>query len=423
MAIGSALDWRGREALILAPYAAHGERSAGRRYPESEHAFRSPYQRDRDRIVHTKAFRRLEYKTQVFVNYEGDHYRTRLTHTIEVSLISRTLCRALGLNEDLAEAIALAHDLGHPPFGHAGEEVLDDCLRAHGGFEHNAQSLRIVDLLEVRYPTFPGLNLTSEVREGLRKHDWFGPNGLRATLEAQLTDLADAIAYDAHDVDDGLRSRLLRWDDLRDLRIWRRLAPSNPAPALPDAAIDPGATDDIDPTSHASHHQRIRALIDYLVTDLLEQTRGNLEARRIESYASLRAAGLLAEYSPEVVELKGELEALLRRRLYRHPRVEETRVWAEKAIRDLFRAFVESPGLLPEGTRRRLDEVPLERVVGDYIAGMTDRFAVREHNRVFPNDETGSFLELLVVNPIDSDAQSRLSVALGQLPLPFADEP
>ena len=411
MAIPKALTWREREDLTLAPYASHAGASALRMHSEAEHAFRSPYQRDRDRIVHTKAFRRLEYKTQVFVNYEGDHYRTRLTHTIEVSLISRTLCRALGLNEDLAEAIALAHDLGHPPFGHAGEAVLDDCLRGHGGFEHNAQSLRIVDLLEVRYAAFPGLNLTGEVREGLAKHGWFGPSGSGSTLEAQLTDLADPIAYDAHDVDDGLRSRLLRWDDLRDLEIWRRLDPAN----LPAASAD----DATDATSDVSHHQRIRGLIDYLVTDLYEHTRIALNCLRVESYAQLRAEGPVACHSPEVAAQKRELEQLLRQSLYRHPRVEETRVWAEKAIRDLFRAFVDRPGLLPESTRRRLDDVPLERVVGDYIAGMTDRFAVREHNRVFPNDRTGSLLELLVVNPIDPDAQAQLNVALGQLPLPF----
>ena len=412
MAIRAALTWRDREALTLAPYAAHAALSAGRRYAETEHAYRSPYQRDRDRIVHTKAFRRLEYKTQVFVNYEGDHYRTRLTHTIEVSLISRTLSRALGLNEDLAEAIALAHDLGHPPFGHAGEAVLDDCLKGHGGFEHNAQSLRIVDLLEVRYPAFPGLNLTAETREGLAKRGWFGPNGTGATLEAQLTDLADAIAYDAHDVDDGLRSRLLRWDDLHDLEIWRHL----------DLADRPAASgDDADATSDVSHHQRIRGLIDYLVSDLYEHTRSVLERRGIESYEGLRAAGPVAGHTHEVAAQKRELELFLRQNLYRHPRVEETRVWAEKAIRDLFRAFVERPGLLPEATRRRLDEVPLQRVVGDYIAGMTDRFAVREHNRVFPSDPTGSLLELLVVNPIDPEAQAELSVALGQLPLPFSD--
>jgi dGTPase len=410
LAIRAALTWRDREAVTLSPYAAHAAQSAGRRYPETEHAFRSPYQRDRDRIVHTKAFRRLEYKTQVFVNYEGDHYRTRLTHTIEVSLISRTLSRALGLNEDLAEAIALAHDLGHPPFGHAGESILDDCLKGHGGFEHNAQSLRIVELLEVRYAAFPGLNLTAEVREGLNKHGWFGPEGSGSTLEAQLTDLADAIAYDAHDVDDGLRSRLLRWDDLRDLEIWRH---------LDSAGLPETPSDDLDATSDVSHHQRIRGLIDYLVSDLYEHTRRVLERRRIETYEDLRSAGPIAGHTREVAAQKRALELFLRQNLYRHPRVEETRVWAEKAIRDLFRAFVESPGLLPEATRRRLGEVPLERVVGDYIAGMTDRFAVREHNRIFPNDRTGSLLELLIVNPIDPDAQAQLNVALGQLPLPF----
>ncbi len=366
--------WRDREALSLAPYAASADRSRGRLHPEAEHPYRSPYQRDRDRIVHTNAFRRLEYKTQVFVNHEGDHYRTRLTHTIEVSLIARTLARALCLNEDLAEAVALAHDLGHPPFGHAGEAVLDDLLRDHGGFEHNSQSLRIVDLLEVRYPGFRGLNLTWEVREGLQKRRWFAPGGEGATLEAQFCDLADPIAYDAHDVDDGLRSGLLRWDELRPLAIWRHVP-------IPDADAPLPAGDDV------GRHQRIRGLIDCLVGDLVEQTASNLERLGVETYEDLRRAGPVAAFSPEVDADRQQLQAFLQEHLYRHPRVTAARRPAEHVIRALFTAYRSDPRLLPDATRRRFAEDPPERVVCDYVAGMTDRFALNEYARVFGEDE------------------------------------
>jgi len=377
--------WRDREALGLAPYAASAARSRGRSHPEDEHPYRSPYQRDRDRIVHTNAFRRLEYKTQVFVNHEGDHYRTRLTHTIEVSLIARTLARALCLNEDLAEAIALAHDLGHPPFGHAGEAVLDELLRGHGGFEHNGQSLRIVEVLEARYPGFRGLNLTWEVREGLAKRQWFGPDGQGATLEAQFCDLADAVAYDAHDVDDGLRSGLLRWSQLRGLAIWRQPRLSGADGLLP-------AGDDV------GRHQRIRGLIDCLVSDLVEQTAANVQRLGIATYGDLRRAGPVAAFSPEVDADRRQLEAFLQGRLYRHPRVVEARRGAEHVIRELFNAYRSDPRLLPDATRRRIGEDSLERVVCDYVAGMTDRFALNEHARVFGEDETALWPGRLVVN-------------------------
>ena len=379
--------WREWERFGLAPWAATSEKSLGRRFAEPEHAYRSPFQRDRDRIVHTNAFRRLEYKTQVFINHEGDHYRTRLTHTIEVSLIARTLARALRLNEDLAEAIALAHDLGHPPFGHAGEDVLDELMKGHGGFEHNAQSLRIVDALEVHYPDFRGLNLTAEVREGLAKKSWFGSTdaaGTGATLEAQLCDLSDSIAYDAHDVDDGLRSNLIRWSDIRHLAIWRQVPSQDdvrsPAPGYDVAVL-----------------ARIRGLKDYLVGDVIAQTTANLRARGVSTYADLRAAGPVAAFSPEADAARRELERFLFTRLYRHPRVAQTRRRAEGVIRDIFRAYVDDPRRLPYATRERIREDQLVRVVGDYVAGMTDRFALEEHARLFGDDERDLLLSQLVV--------------------------
>ena len=375
------LEW---ERFGLAPWAAASERSLGRRFFEPDHPYRSPYQRDRDRIVHTNAFRRLEYKTQVFINHEGDHYRTRLTHTIEVSLTARTLARALRLNEDLAEAIALAHDLGHPPFGHAGEDVLNDLMKAHGGFEHNAQSLRIVDLLEIRYTAYRGLNLTAEVREGLAKKCWFGEGGTGATLEAQICDLSDSVTYDAHDVDDGLRSGLIRWTDLRDLAIWRHVPSANgmrpPIPGYDVATL-----------------ARIRGLKNYLVGDLIRQTTANLAAKAVETYSDLRAAGPIAEFSPEADAARRELERFLFTRLYRHPRVAQTRRRAEKVIRDIFTAYVADPRRLPYATRERIKEDQVIRVVGDYVAGMTDRFALKEHARLFGDDERDLLLSQLVV--------------------------
>jgi dGTPase len=376
--------WQDWERFFLAPFAATSGRSRGRRVPEPEHPYRSPFQRDRDRIVHTNAFRRLEYKTQVFINHEGDHYRTRLTHTIEVSLTARTLARALRLNEDLAEAIALAHDLGHPPFGHAGEEVLNDLLKAHGGFEHNRQSLRIVDFLEIRYSAFRGLNLTAEVREGLAKKQWFGPGGSGATLEAQICDLSDSITYDAHDVDDGVRSGLIRWHDMRNLAIWRRVpTPENETPPV-------GGYD-------VAGLARIRALQDCLVGDLIQQTLANLARHGVATYEDLRAAGPLAAFSPEIDVERRALERFLFGRLYRHPRVAETRRHAEKIIRDLFGAYIADPRLLPYATRERIGEDQLERVVCDYVAGMTDRFALVEHVRIFGDDEREVLSSQLVV--------------------------
>ena len=410
-------SWQAREDLLLAPYAASASRSQGRPRFEIEHAYRGPYERDRDRIVHTNAFRRLEYKTQVFVNHEGDHYRTRLTHTIEVSLIARTLARALRLNEDLAEAIALAHDLGHPPFGHSGEAVLDTLMREQGGFEHNVQSLRIVDRLEVRYPGFRGLNLTEEVREGLRKRTWFRPSGTGATLEAQLCDQADSITYDSHDVDDGLRSGLLDRREIEQLAIWRRVggvvrdrgaengngrSGANglawAGPARPDAGQASAVTRAFAASDDLEIARHVRGLIDQVVSDVLRQTSANLRDQRVETYDDLRAAGPLAAFSPEVAAERRELEAFLRQRLYQHPRLTEARRAADEVIVDLFTAYRANPDLISAATRRRQGDESTDRLICDYVAGMTDRFALAEHSRLFGQAEAASRLAKLLAS-------------------------
>jgi len=367
----------------LADAAQRSSASRGRRHPEEEHGYRSIYQRDRDRIVHSRAFRRLEYKTQVFVNHEGDHYRTRLTHTIEVALIGRTAARALGLNEDLVESLCLSHDLGHTPFGHLGEEVLDAVLDRHGGFSHNRQTLRIVEHLEDRYPGFPGLNLTFEVREGIAKHS--GPIDVAAApefgeyepllqppLEAQLIDLADEIAYNHHDIDDGLEAGLLSIDDLAAnvplfgeplRRARQRLA---------------GATE------RQVRTAALRGLIDALVTDLIETTRAALAARAIRSCADVRAAGApLVGLSERLRQGNLELKAYLRQHLYHHPRIERMRDKARRVLLALFERYRDNPRLLPEDTRARARAEGLERAIADYVAGMTDRYAIEEHQRLF----------------------------------------
>ena len=366
----------------LAPWAQHEAAGRGRRHPEPEHGYRSAYRRDRDRIVHSRAFRRLEYKTQVFVNHEGDHYRTRLTHTIEVGLISRTVARALGLNEDLVESLALSHDLGHTPFGHLGEDVLDALLAGHGGFNHNRQTLRIVEHLEDRYPEFPGLNLTWEVREGIAKHSGpidlaaapeFGEYepGLEPPLEAQLIDLADEIAYNHHDVDDGLEAGLLDIDDLASavalfgepLQAVRRRLP------------------------HASERQvrstALRGLIDALVTDLIETTRANIARSGVASVGDVRAAGApLVGLAPDVAVANRTLKGYLRDHLYRHRRIERTMAKARETLEALYGRYLEEPTLLPEEFQARAARAGLERTIADYVAGMTDRYAIQECRRL-----------------------------------------
>ncbi len=369
------------EELGLAPYGMRSRLSRGRAYPESEPSYRTAFQRDRDRILHTTAFRRLEYKTQVFIILEGDYYRTRLTHTLEVAQIGRSVARALGANEDLVEAICLAHDLGHPPFGHSGERALQRLMAEHGGFDHNKQSMRIVTELERRYPDFPGLNLTWEVREGIVKHETeydiadaqgYEP-GKRGNLEAQIANAADELAYTAHDLDDGLRSELLRPHQLDDLTLWLRLQESIDWPG--------GPIDDL------TRHRLIRRLIGLEVSDLLRTTSGRLEASAVSSVEALqRLPHNVMGYSQEQDQSNQQLKTFLYENMYQHHRVVRMQVKAERTVEDLFAAYTGSPEILTEEVQARAQQVGLERTVCDYIAGMTDRFALQEHDRLFdPN--------------------------------------
>jgi dGTPase len=361
----------------LAPYAAKSAESRGRVVEEPEAAYRTVYQRDRDRIVHSAAFRRLEYKTQVFIYHEGDHYRNRLTHTLEGSQIARTIARALRLNEELTEAVILAHDLGHTPFGHAGERVLAELMRDDGGFDHNRQSLRIVDLLEERYPGFRGLNLSYEAREGILKHgsDWPHPVpipdvGAQPGLEAQVADYSDEIAYTVHDLDDGLRSGLLDQADLKCVRLWneahRRVLDELGA-ALP----------------RVLRAQTIRALVDRLVTELVEYSAATIDASELGSIEEVRRTReRIIGFAPEFDGIRLELKRFLYEKLYEHPRVAEANERAAEAIRDLFAIYRAAPGLLPEHVRARIELDGEARVVADYVAGMTDRFALEERKRL-----------------------------------------
>jgi dGTPase len=368
------------EASVLGPYAMRSSASRGRLHSEGEHPFRLAFQRDRDRIIHCSAFRRLEYKTQVFVNHEGDYYRTRLTHTMEAAQITRTLARALRLNEDLAEAVALAHDLGHTPFGHAGERGLNRLMEPYGGFDHNAQSLRIVDVLEERYPDFPGLNLSWEVREGIVKHSgrYDRPQArefdtTRAPcLEAQLVDFADEIAYNSHDIDDGLKSGMLTLADLDGVSLWEESL----------AATDrrhPG----ID--SRRRRYAAVRALIDRMVTDLATWIQDQIAERRIESVDDVRACyPRLVDFSPAMRERNQQLKAALMERLYTHYRVTRMAVKAQKVIAGLFEAYMSEPLQMPPHIRRRIDAgEPRPRVVADYVAGMTDRYALDDYRKLY----------------------------------------
>jgi dGTPase len=365
------------ERTRLAPYAEKSGGSRGRLHAEPEHAYRTRFARDRDRIVHSRAFRRLEYKTQVFVYHEGDHYRNRLTHTLEGSLIARTLARVLRLNEDLAEAVVLAHDLGHTPFGHAGEHVLDELLAGDGGFDHNRQTLRIVDWLEERYPHFRGLNLTHETREGILKHgcDWPHPvpvpeRGACASLEAQVADLADEIAYLSHDLDDGLRSELLAWEQLETLALW--------AEARAAVRGEPG-----EGSERVRRAQVIRSLLDRLVGDVAEESRRALAASGVTSPAAVRAQPReLIRFSPQVGRLQRELKSFLYEQLYSHPRVREVSRSAEQTLGDLYRYYRAHAEALPPHVVARFGEEGEARAIADYIAGMTDRFALVEHEKL-----------------------------------------
>ncbi|MBI5958930.1 MAG: deoxyguanosinetriphosphate triphosphohydrolase [Chloroflexi bacterium] len=368
------------EQQTLAPYALKSGESKGREYPESEPEYRTAFQRDRDRILHTTAFRRLEYKTQVFVNYEGDYYRTRLTHTLEVAQIGRSLARAFGAHEDLVEAICLAHDLGHPPFGHSGETILNKLMAAHGGFDHNKQSLRIVTKLESRYPHWPGLNLTHEVREGIVKHEseydvsdstsaGFDPD-LRASLEAQIANIADELAYNAHDLDDGLRSGLLVTEQLEPLQLWQMVK---------ETIGWDGRN-----FSEQIRHQMIRRLLGLEVDDVITATGKNLEKLDLPSSDALQRLPYNVVIHTETINtLNRELKNLLYSEMYRHHRVARMAVKAERFITGLFETYTKEPAQLPPSVQKAADKRGLHRAVTDYIAGMTDRFALEEWQRLF----------------------------------------
>jgi dGTPase len=367
----------------LAPHAQRSVDSRGRRHPEDEHPYRGVYQRDRDRIIHCRAFRRLEYKTQVFVNHEGDHYRTRLTHSIEVSQIGRTVARALGLNEDLVESLSLSHDLGHTPFGHVGEDVLDELLAEHGGFNHNRQTLRIVETLEDRYHAFPGLNLTWETREGIAKHS--GPidtetapefaeyePDLLPPLEAQMIDLVDEIAYNHHDIDDGLESGLLEADALAERVPIFGDALAAARREMPRAAV------------RQIHKAALRGLIDELVTGLIDETYGQIREARVESAHDVRRAGRpLVKLPTEVAQRNRALKSDLHENLYLHHRIERMRDKSRRVLLALFERYLDNPRLMPDYRPMRIETEGLERTIADYIAGMTDRYAIQEYERLF----------------------------------------
>lgn len=369
------------EDRTLAPYGMRSRASRGRVYAEDEHPYRTAYQRDRDRIIHTTAFRRLEYKTQVFVNTEGDYYRTRLTHTLEVAQIGRTLARALGANEDLSEAVCLVHDIGHPPFGHSGEHALNELMRDHGGFDHNQQSLRVVETLEHRYPEWPGLNLTYELREGIVKHeteyDVSSAQSFdldkRGLLEAQIANAADEIAYNAHDLDDGLRAKLFTPDELDGIELWERVKHS--------VGWDGTGFDDM------WRHRLIRRLIGLEVTDVINATEDRMTAAGVKSTGDIQALDHnLIGFSEALKQINRGLKNFLYTRMYRHTRVIRMQMKADRLLNELFAAYVAEPGQLPRSAQQRIAGDGLQRAVCDYIAGMTDRFALDEHAKMFdPN--------------------------------------
>ncbi|MCP4634000.1 MAG: deoxyguanosinetriphosphate triphosphohydrolase [candidate division Zixibacteria bacterium] len=374
-------EWEKIEDKVLAPYAFKSKNTRGRVYPEEKHQYRSDFQRDRDRVIHSTAFRRLEYKTQVFVNHEGDHYRTRLTHTIEVAQISRTIARALRLNEDLTEAIALAHDLGHTPFGHSGEEVLNELMKDSGGFEHNLQSLRVVDLLERKYPAFNGLNLTYEIREGIVKHETvydspenddksFHPEE-GALLECQIVNWADEIAYNCHDIDDGLASGLLSDEDVNDLDIWLTLSEDvkNEFPEL---------------SKGMRHRQVVRLLINREVTSLVNQSLKNIKNLGIKSVEDVRNCNKkILGHNEEFSEYNNQIKGFLYKRMYCHHHMVRMGDKAKRILKELFTTYFNDPRQLPPSATGRKEPLGIKKLIADYIAGMTDRFALIEHKKLF----------------------------------------
>jgi dGTPase len=366
------------EHMVLAPYGLKSADSLGRAYPDPEQPFRTAFQRDRERVLHTTAFRRLEYKTQVFVNFEGDYYRTRLTHTLEVAQIGRSIARALGANEDLVEGICLAHDMGHPPFGHAGESVLNQLMQDHGGFDHNRQSLRIVTELERRYPDWPGLNLTYEMREGIVKHETeydisdatdFRPE-LRGTLEAQIANIADELAYNAHDLDDGLRSGLLVPDQILDVAFIRQVC----------AQI--GYSGGV--LSELTRHRLIRRIIGLQVDDVIHTSTDAIQKAGVQTVEDVqRLSYNLVRHSEEFTRLNREHKSFLYDNLYRHYRVVRMSRKAERFLTELFNAYIAEPAQLPPSVREKFESRGRYRATTDYIAGMTDRFALQEWERLF----------------------------------------
>jgi dGTPase len=372
--------WKTREQIeasersMLAPFAQQSGQSRGREYCEPSHAYRTEFQRDRARIIHSRAFRRMEYKTQVFLNGTGDHLRTRLTHSIEVASISRTIARALRLNEDLAEAIALAHDLGHAPFGHSGEEMLAECMRDHGGFDHNRQSVRVVELLETPYPDFPGLNLTFEVREGLRKHERpysfvTGEKYQCPSLEAQVADLADEITYYSHDLDDALDFEILNPTQLEENEVWRHS--HRAVLARYTTAFEPDL-----------HKLIIRDIIDHEVHDLIATSAGSITESGVQSVDDVRRQyASLIRYGDELAEANLALRKFLYQNVYYHPRVSEVNRRACGMLRRVFGAYLADPDRLGEGAIRRIENEGLHRTVCDYVAGMTDRYLMEEYER------------------------------------------
>lgn len=365
--------WKTREEMeateraTLAPFAQKSGESRGRKYPEQSHAYRTEFQRDRARIIHSRAFRRLEYKTQVFLNGTGDHLRTRLTHSIEVASISRTIARALALNEDLAEAIALAHDLGHTPFGHSGEEVLAECMRDHGGFDHNRQSLRTVELLENAYPDFPGLNLTFEVREGLQKHE--RSNGF-PTLEAQIADLADEITYYSHDLDDAVDFEILSAAQLNENEVWKR-SQQHVLAHYPDAR------------EPELHKLIIRKIIDVQVRDVVTSSAASISKMNPKSAEDVRKqSSPLIHYSDELRKANQALRKFLYANVYYHPRVAEVNQRACEMLKQVFESYVADPKQLGEMATGRLEQEGLYRTACDYVAGMTDRYLIEEYGRI-----------------------------------------
>ncbi len=374
------------EAAFLAPYAQRSGESAGRVHSEEPHPYRTAFQRDRARVIHSRAFRRLEYKTQVFLNGTGDHLRTRLTHTIEVASVSRTIARALGLNEDLAEAIALAHDLGHPPFGHPGEDTLDALMDGHGGFDHNAQSLRIVERIESTYPEFAGLNLSFEVTEGLRKHQTFydpvpgqpGDGYACPTLEAQIANLADEITYNSHDLDDGLESDLIAADQLTPLALWRDVRGEVRArhPALAGRELCSTI---------------IRRVIDRQVEDVVHTSAARIAAAGVDSVDAVRRQPApLVAYSQGLLGANRELRRFLFDHLYHHPAVADANRRACERLGDVFNAYLREPARLGEATAARVEADGLPRAVCDYLSGMTDRYLLEEHGRLFGSSGGGA---------------------------------